>query len=71
MGKDHINKSQHGFLKDRYTTAPLLSYSNDTLVSYSLDNGFCVNSVYFDFSKAFDSVRHEYLIQKLCNRGLS
>ena len=66
---DRINKSQHGFLSGRSTTTALLSYSND--VSNSLDNGLCVDTAYFDFSKAFDSVRHDYLIQKLSYKGLS
>ena len=66
---DLINKSQHGFMRSRSTSTALLSYSND--ISASLDEGMCVDSAYFDYSKAFDSVRHDYLIQKLLNIGLS
>lgn len=64
-----INDSQHGFLRGRSTSTALLSYSND--ISDSLDKGMCVDSAYFDFSKAFDSVRHDYLLQKLSNIGIS
>ena len=64
-----INKSQHGFLKGRSTTTALLTYSND--LTYSLDNGMCVDSAYFDFSKAFDRVRHDYLIHKLSKIGIA
>jgi hypothetical protein len=64
-----INKSQHGFLYSRSTTTALLSYSND--LTYALDKGRCIDSAYFDFSKAFDSVRHDYLIKKLITVGIS
>ena len=37
----------------------------------SLDNGMCVDSAYFDISKAFDSVRHDYLLKKLSCIGIS
>ena len=63
-----ISKSQHGFVKGRSTTTALLTYSND--ISQSIDNGLCVDVAYFDFSKAFDSVRHDYLIEKLHKSGI-
>ena len=64
-----INRSQHGFLYSRSTTSALLSYTND--LTYALDKGMCTDSAYFDFSKAFDSVRHDYLIEKLLKVGIS
>ena len=30
----------------------------------------CVDAAYFDFSKAFDGVRHDFLIKKLIDIGL-
>jgi hypothetical protein len=65
---DLICKTQHGFSKGRSTTTALLTYSNE--LSASLDHGMCVDSAYFDFSKAFENVRHDYLIEKLSNIGL-
>ena len=41
----------------------LLPYTND--LSLAIDNGKCVDVAYFDNSKAFDSVRQDYLINKL------
>ena len=64
-----INKSQHGFVYCRSTTSALQSFTND--LSYAIDNGMCVDAAYFDFSKAFDSVRHDYLIYKLIKIGIS
>lgn len=64
-----LNLSQHGFMKDRSTLTAHLTYSND--VSVALDSSLCVDCAYFDFSKAFDSVRHDYLMQKLVNIGIS
>ena len=63
MNNGHVNYTQHGFLHRRSTTSALLSYTND--LSLALDSNMCVDSAYFDFSKAFDRVRHDYLIQKL------
>ena len=50
-------------------TSALLSYAND--ISYALDNGMSVDSAYFGFVKAFDCVRHDYLIHKLIKSGIS
>ena len=50
-------------------TSTLFSYAND--LPSALDSGMCVDSEYFDFSRAFDKVRHDYLIHKLKKYGLS
>ncbi len=41
----------------------LLIYTN--YLSEALENGSQVDAVYTDFSKAFDSVNHELLLEKL------
>ena len=64
-----IYDSQHGFLQHKSTTSALLSYANT--LSIALDSGSCVDCAYFDFSKAFDRVRHDYLIYKLKKNGIS
>ena len=46
----------------------LLPYTND--LSLAIDNGKCVDVAYFDYSKAFDSVRHDYLIIRLDKLGI-
>ena len=64
-----FNLSQHGFMRGRSTLTAHLTYSND--LSNALDRGLCVDCAYLDFSKAFDSVRHDYLILKLFEIGIS
>lgn len=44
--------------------------SNANGLSLSIDNGKCVDVAYFDFSKVFDSVRYDYLINKFYLLGI-
>ena len=58
-----ISAYQFGFSPGKSTTSALLTLSNSIL--QSLDRGLEVVSVFFDLSKAFDSVPHSLLLQKL------
>ena len=60
--------TQHGFLPGRSTQTALLEYLE--FVTYSLDQKRCVDSVYLDFKKAFDSVPHQRLLRKLQRFGI-
>lgn len=68
---DHLEKNnllahyQHGFRKGRSVTTNLLLYMEK--VTEMIDLGLPVDVVYFDFSKAFDKVPHEKLVEKLSN----
>ena len=58
-----INNVQHGFLRNRSCVTQLLGVLHD--IGKSLDNNRQVDVLYLDFSKAFDSVDHAILLQKL------
>lgn len=67
--KPYITDSQHGFMYARSTVSNLVCYTSDLIKS--LDNRIPVDSIYTDFSKAFDKVDHGLLLQKLSNLGIS
>ena len=60
-----LSARQWGFLPGRSTTSALLAVTHDWLSN--LDNGIEVCTVYLDLRKAFDSVPHCALLQKLYN----
>ena len=64
-----ITEKQHGFLSGRSTVTQLLKYLDDCINDIS--NGSVVDSIYLDFSKAFDTVPHRRLMSKLESYGIS
>jgi hypothetical protein len=64
-----ITTLQHGFLRNRSTVTQLLQvFSN---INNILDKGDQADVVYFDLSKAFDSVPHKLLLEKLKFFGIT
>ena len=63
-----LNDSQHGFRRGRSCLTQLLTHY-DTLMTY-LEKGHNVDTVYLDFSKAFDKVDHSIIIRKLQSLGI-
>ncbi|MFZ2539529.1 MAG: reverse transcriptase family protein, partial [Oscillospiraceae bacterium] len=63
-----ISTSQHGFLKNHSTSTNILSSLNDW--SLSLHNHRTTAVGYIDFQRAFDSISHPKLIQKLISYGV-
>jgi hypothetical protein len=70
---NHLNPKihclQHGFRRGLSTTTQLLLVYED--IGNVLDHRGQVDTVYLDFSKAFDSVSHPLLIHKLRSYGLN
>ena len=63
-----LTNKQWGFQKRKSTVTGLLSVTHDWL--QILENGDEVCTVFFDLQKAFDSVPHLPLLEKLASRGL-
>ena len=57
------NENQHGFLPANCCETQMLYFQK--CLTPSLNNYIQTDVVYFDFSKAFDSVNHEFLLSKL------
>ena len=67
-GQHGIRPSQHGFMKGRSCLTNLIS-SYDC-VTCLVHEGRAVDVVYLDFSKAFNTVFHSVLLEKLAAGGL-
>ena len=64
----YLSENQHGFMSKRSCTTNLLA----TLDAWTeiLDNGNPVDTIYLDFAKAFDSVPHIRLMEKVKSYGV-
>lgn len=63
-----LSTNQHGFFKKRSTVTNLLAYTDK--MQQCLEEGGQVDVVFTDFSKAFDKVSHQLLIDKLDSLGV-
>ena len=58
-----LDDRQHGFLSKKSCTTNLVGFCDS--LALSLDECLRTDVIYFDFSKAFDSVNHDLILQKL------
>ena len=64
-----FTKEQHGFLGGRSCITQLLSALEEW--TDALDKGVDIDTIYFDFAKAFDTVPHRRLVAKLKSYQIS
>ena len=64
-----ISPSQHGFLRNRSCVTQLLSSFHS--IGHDLDTNTQTDILYMDFAKAFDSVDHNILLEKLRCYGVT
>ena len=58
-----LSDNQHGFAKDKSCATNILTLTDDI---YSLlHNNIGCDIIYFDFQKAFDTVKHDLILNKL------
>ena len=67
--QSNINSAQYGFVNGKSSTAQLLSILN--IIGKNLDKGLQTDVVFMDIAKAFDTVDHSKLLQKLQEFGFS
>ena len=61
--REKLSPIQHGFLPKRSCSTNLINLTDDIVLNLYKDIG--ANIIYFDFAKAFDTVNHDLLINKL------
>ena len=59
---------QYGFMSGRSTALQLINVLDEW--TEALDNGYSVDCIYMDFQKAFDTVPHKRLLNKLKAYGI-
>lgn len=64
---DSITKNQHGFRKGKSTTSNLIEM---TQLIHDNSKTAQIDVIYFDYSKAFDQIRHDLLAVKLCKLSM-
>ena len=63
-----LSTKQYGFINGRSTTTQLLKYFDECI--NNVINGDVVDSIYLDYAKAFDTVPHQRLINKIDSYGI-
>jgi hypothetical protein len=63
-----LSTAQHGFISGKSTATQLVQYVDD--IGSILDYSGQADTIYLDFSKAFDSVLHLLLLYKLQELGI-
>jgi len=68
--KDKFSCSQHGFMKHRSCLTNTCILESFEAWTKALDEGYGIDVIYLDYRKAFDTVSHPRLIEKLKVYGI-
>ena len=60
-----LDSRQHGFLDLKSCSSNMVTFLDDIFLSINDFKTMSTDIIYFDFSKAFDSVNHDRLLYKL------
>ena len=61
--ENDLDMRQHGFINNKSCTTQMVPFIHD--LSLTLNSRSKTDIIYFDFAKAFDSVSHDIILQKL------
>jgi hypothetical protein len=67
--KNCLNPAQFGFRRNKSTKDAILEFTNNSLKAMS--KGMSILGIFIDFSKAFDTINHNILLNKLKHIGFS
>ena len=62
-----LDSRQHGFLNLKSCSTNMISFTDNVVLPINDTHTLSTDVVYFDFSKAFDSVNHDLILGKLKN----
>jgi len=68
LSNNLVSPQQFGFIPGRSCTIQLLHILD--YFTHHLDKGHSIDVIYLDFQKAFDSVPHQQLLQKVSSFGI-
>ena len=60
---DLLHDNQHGFLPNRSCSTQLIPFARD--IALGLNSNNLIDIIYFDFAKAFETVNHDIILEKL------
>ena len=71
MNNNFLSECQHGFINGRSCSTQLLAVLEIWTKILDVSSKHCVDAIYLDFAKAFDTIPHNRLMLKLRSYGVT